>query len=52
MPLYNFICAIIRFIGVLNSMTTTSGWNSTPFKTEMQQIWSVFRRDLSRNRTK
>ncbi|WP_407888140.1 TIGR03111 family XrtG-associated glycosyltransferase [Levilactobacillus sp. N40-8-2] len=45
-PLYNFICAWIRLVGILNSMTTSSNWNSTPFGTEMRRLFSVFKSDL------
>lgn len=52
LPIYNFICALIRLVGVLNSMTTTSEWNSEPFKVEFDRTINVVKEDLKRNKRK
>lgn len=50
-PLYNFICAWIRLVGVLNSMTTSSNWNSLPIGAEFKRLWHVFKSDFSRKKS-
>ncbi|GAB5057193.1 putative glycosyltransferase, exosortase G system-associated [Companilactobacillus alimentarius] len=49
-PFYNFICSGIRLIGIINSMTTKSGWNSKPFSTEKKQILNIIKNDFKRNK--
>jgi biofilm PGA synthesis N-glycosyltransferase PgaC len=34
LPIYNFICSFIRFVGTINSMTEASTWNLTSIETE------------------
>ena len=46
LPFYNFICAGIRLIGVINSMTTTAGWNSIPFKEEWNKVTTIVKNDF------
>jgi len=46
LPMYNFICAWIRLIGVLNSMLTASKWDSSSFTTESERIKQTFKADL------
>lgn len=46
LPFYNFICAGIRLIGVINSMTTTAGWNSIPFKEEWNKATTIVKNDF------
>ncbi|WP_334341487.1 TIGR03111 family XrtG-associated glycosyltransferase [Companilactobacillus sp. HBUAS56275] len=50
LPFYNFICSIIRLIGVINSMTTQVGWNSESFSTEKKRVATVVKNDFKRNR--
>lgn len=45
LPVYSLVCAFIRLVGVLNSMTTTVGWNSTPFRAEWRRIKTVVAHD-------
>ncbi|WP_404819875.1 TIGR03111 family XrtG-associated glycosyltransferase [Lactiplantibacillus garii] len=46
LPVYNLICAWIRFVGLINSMTQTSSWNSVKFGTEARGVRFVLKRDL------
>lgn len=46
MPAYNFICAWIRFVGIINSMTELSSWNSKKFNDETRDIKTVLMDDL------
>ncbi len=53
LPIYNFICSWIRYIGILNSMVDAkSTWNSTRFSQETRQIKSVIKSDFTRKRGK
>ncbi|KRN66880.1 glycosyltransferase [Pediococcus cellicola] len=52
MPAYNFICAWIRFVGIINSMTELSHWNSTKFDAETRDIRTVIRDDIYRFKSK
>lgn len=45
MPLYNFICSIIRFVGTINGMTEVSTWNSERFDQEVKGASSVVSTD-------
>lgn len=51
-PLYNFICAWIRLVGVLNSMTLSSNWNSLPLGAEMKRLFAIFRSDFKRKKNR
>lgn len=46
LPLYNFICSIIRFIGTINGMTEISTWNLPTMNTEVKGIRTVVGDDL------
>lgn len=52
LPFYNFICSIIRLIGVINSMTTQAGWNSESFSTEKKKIITIIKNDFKRKENK
>lgn len=53
LPIYNFICSWIRYIGILNSMTDKkSVWNSKRFGQEAGQVKAIIRSDFSRKRGK
>ncbi|TDG75441.1 hypothetical protein C5L31_000315 [Secundilactobacillus malefermentans] len=48
MPIYNFICAWIRFVGIINSMTKSSKWNSQNFDDERHNLGIVFKDDFEK----
>lgn len=50
LPIYNFVCAWIRLIGIINSITTTANWNSEPFGKEMHQVLTIIKNDFKRSR--
>lgn len=50
LPIYNFINAFIRFVGILNTMTELSVWNTKNFDDEVGSVKSVFNDDLHRVR--
>lgn len=47
LPLYNFVLSWIRFIGILNSMTETSSWNSEKFGDEMDSAQEILENDYN-----
>ncbi|NLR31567.1 TIGR03111 family XrtG-associated glycosyltransferase [Levilactobacillus tujiorum] len=49
-PFYNFICAWIRLVGILNSMTLSSSWNSLPIGDEFKKLFAVFKSDFGRKK--
>lgn len=46
LPLYNFMCSWIRFVGTINGMTTASAWNSSRIDQEATRIRDVFSMDI------
>lgn len=50
LPIYNFICAWIRLIGIINSMTTNANWNSVPIGEEFRRINQVIKSDFNRKK--
>lgn len=49
-PFYNFICAWIRLVGILNSMTLSASWNSLPIGDEFKKLFAVFKSDFGRKK--
>lgn len=45
LPLYNFICYLIRFVGAINGTTNVSAWNVPTMGSEMGKIRAVIKRD-------
>jgi hypothetical protein len=48
LPIYNFVVAFIRFVGILNTMTEMAVWNTKKFDDEVGSVRSVFKEDLQR----
>lgn len=46
LPMYNFICSIIRFIGTINGMTEISTWNLERFDQEAEGVETVVKSDF------
>ena len=46
LPLYNFGCAWIRLVGIINTITKTSKWNSQTLSEELRKIKEVVIGDL------
>ena len=46
MPIYNMICSLIRFIGIINTITKKSSWRTLTIKDELQAIKNVITMDL------
>lgn len=45
LPLYNFMCYLIRFVGTVNGMTNASAWNLPTMDSEKKKIKSVVKED-------
>ncbi|KZU16300.1 hypothetical protein Nizo2264_0430 [Lactiplantibacillus plantarum] len=45
LPLYMFLTAWIRLIGVINAMTTQAAWKMRGFTEEWQRVWAVLHDD-------
>jgi putative glycosyltransferase (exosortase G-associated) len=48
LPFYVFLCSWIRMIGILNSMTQHSSWNSLSLKSEKNKLHQVLTDDLKK----
>lgn len=48
LPIYNFVVAFIRFVGILNTMKEMAVWNTKKFDDEVGSVRSVFKEDLQR----
>ena len=47
MPLYNGINTLIRFIGIINTMTRNAAWQTKTFKSETRDIKNILMADWS-----
>lgn len=45
MPLYNMLCSLIRFIGIINTITQKASWQTLNFKDEIKEIKQVITND-------
>ncbi len=46
LPLYTFLCAWIRLIGVLNSITSPAQWNTKKISEERNQVFHRIKKDF------
>ncbi|MBM7544836.1 cellulose synthase/poly-beta-1,6-N-acetylglucosamine synthase-like glycosyltransferase [Weissella beninensis] len=45
LPLYNMLCSLIRFIGIINTITQSASWQTRKFNDEMGAIKKVIIKD-------
>lgn len=45
MPIYNVLCSLIRFIGIINEITNSASWNTRTFKNEITAITKIIIKD-------
>lgn len=45
-PLYNLLCALIRLLGIINSITHPAKWRAERFSHEWSQIKTIVKEDL------
>jgi len=51
LPIYMFLCAWIRLIGVINAMTMKASWKMHGFNEEAHQFYTVIRSDVKMVKT-
>lgn len=52
LPLYNLLCATIRLLGVINSITKPAQWHTQSFHTEWAKITKIISDDLRKHERK
>lgn len=45
-PFYNLLCALIRLLGIINSITFPAKWRAQEFSSEWSQVTTIVKKDL------
>ncbi|KRL86578.1 TIGR03111 family XrtG-associated glycosyltransferase [Ligilactobacillus apodemi] len=49
LPLYNFFCALVRLLGIINSIVLPAQWNTIPFSQECHKVKKIMLTDLKKS---